>query len=238
MAIFLRHFVFKHPLFKAQRTAGGVRWDQSVYYLWWEFLRRHEGYKRTCASAGAGKYERLYAHFGDVHATTFKSWWSESDRGARLFAEPSVPLTVEAIELSDLPKLQEYWSEDLLVIAVPLTLRKRFIERRIKVLLKARHTRKRGQRTWKESRAMYPIRAQFKLHTLRTALKVYDMRRENPRMRLWEIAQSLRFTTTLDPDEVQRGEGVSKKAVMSVAVSKKLRQARQIIENVGRGRFP
>lgn len=62
-------------------------------------------------------------------------------------------------------------------------------------------------------------------------------------MTQWQIAQELRFTTTLKPNELGKGglyesEITDKKAVMSVAVSRKLRQAKQIIENVGNGRFP
>lgn len=239
MPLFLRHFMFKHPLFRKAETGSGVRWDESVYYLWWEFLRRHEGYKRTCADTGAGKHAKLYADFGDVHATDFRAWWTKGDRGARLFAEPAMPMSVEAVNLSDLERLRDHWSdESLLVIAVPLMLRKRFIERRISELLRARHTRKRGQRQYRESRALYPIATQFNPHNLRTVLKVYDLHTAQPSLKLWEIAQAVKFTTTLDDDERARGEGVNKKAVMSVAVSRKLRQAREIIENVGKGRFP
>ena len=41
-AILRRHFSSKHPLFRASESDTGVKWQDSVYYLWWEFLRRHE----------------------------------------------------------------------------------------------------------------------------------------------------------------------------------------------------
>ena len=31
-------------------------WQCSVYYYWWEYLRRHEGYKRTCALTDVRTY--------------------------------------------------------------------------------------------------------------------------------------------------------------------------------------
>ena len=58
---FRRHFAFKHPLFRQEQSTSGVQWDNSVYYLWWEFLRRHDGYKETCENGGKGKYAKLYA---------------------------------------------------------------------------------------------------------------------------------------------------------------------------------
>ena len=94
---FPRHFAFAHPLFRQKQSTSGVRWDNSVYYLWWEFLRRHDGYKKTCENGGNGKYAELYADFGNVHEGTFKEWWTKDGRGARLFAEPPLPNSVAAL---------------------------------------------------------------------------------------------------------------------------------------------
>lgn len=55
--------------------AGAEGWKCSVYYYWWEYLRRHDGYKRTCERGGTGKYAALYKSFGDVHASSFTDWW-------------------------------------------------------------------------------------------------------------------------------------------------------------------
>jgi len=95
---FQHHFTFRHPLFRRQRSASGEWWQNSVYYLWWEFLRRHEGYRRTCENAGNGKYAKLYADFGNVHGVTFKEWWTKHARGARLFSEPPLPTSVIALD--------------------------------------------------------------------------------------------------------------------------------------------
>jgi len=34
-------------------------WKCSVYYYWWEYLRRHEGYRQCCAQGGKGEYAKL-----------------------------------------------------------------------------------------------------------------------------------------------------------------------------------
>lgn len=95
----------------------------------------------------------------------------------------------------------------------------------------------------KDSRAMYKITNQFNLHSLQVVLAVYDLKKANPKMKLWEIAQQLRFSSTLNPDEFELGgqmaSGViGKKNTMSVAASRKLYIARSIIDGVGRGVFP
>ena len=106
---FQRHFSFKHPLFRARRSTSGDWWENSVYYLWWEFLRRHDGYKRTCENGGKGEYEKLYADFGNVHEGTFREWWTKNDRGARLFAEPPMPSSVRALTPKEIKELPEGW---------------------------------------------------------------------------------------------------------------------------------
>jgi hypothetical protein len=242
---FPRHFAFAHPLFRLERSASGERWDSSVYYLWWEFLRRHEGYKKTCENGGDGKYAELYADFGNVHEGTFKEWWTKGGRGARLFAEPPLPNSVAALTSKEIDALPEDWdSGSLLMVAIPLNLPKRFIQQRLRKLLARHHKRKRGQRTFKESRALYPIAGQFNVHSLKKMLELYDLEQSQPDMRQWQIGQRLQLGGTLTKDELNGERGrqnpvaVAKKNALAVAANKKLKHARSIIEGVGRGVFP
>lgn len=235
---FQRHFTFKHPLFKRQRSASGEWWEHSVYYLWWQFLRRHEGYKKTCEIGGKGKYAEVYADFGNVHGMSFREWWTKGDRGARLFSEPPLPNSIVVLKPTDIDALSEGWNGGaLLVAAIPLALRKRFILQKFNALLRKHHTRRRGQRTFRESQARYPIAAQFNRHSLKKILDAYDLHQAQPELRLWQIAQKLALGTKLTTDDTP-AERVHKKNVLSVAASKKLKQAKNIIDGVGRGIFP
>lgn len=54
---------------------GAEEWKCSVYYYWWEYLRRHEGYRATCLADGQGEHEELYRWFGNVHEGDFHDWW-------------------------------------------------------------------------------------------------------------------------------------------------------------------
>ena len=173
---FQRHFTFKHPLFKRQRSASGEWWENSVYYLWWEFLRRHEGYKKTCESGGKRRYAKLYEDFGNVHGVTFREWWTKGDRGARLFSEPPLPNSIVMLNPTDIDALSESWKGgSVLVVAIPLALRKRFILQKFDALLRKHHTRRRGQRTFRDSQALYPIFAQFNRHSLKKIIDAYDL---------------------------------------------------------------
>jgi hypothetical protein len=235
---FQRHFTFKHPLFKRQRSASGEWWENSVYFFWWEFLRRHEGYKRTCEGGGNGKYAKLYSDFGNVHGVTFKDWWTQGSRGARLFSEPLLPSGMVELGPDDVPQLLDSWrSGTVLVVAIPLALRKRFVLRKFNALLSKHLTRRKGQRTFRDSKALYPIAAQFSLNSLKKILATYDLRQSQPDLTLWEIAHKLALGTRLTSDDTP-AEKVHKKSVLSVAASKKIAAARKIIDGVGRGIFP
>jgi hypothetical protein len=240
-----RHFTVRHPLFQQKESKSGIWWEKSVYYLWWEFLRRHDGYKETCENGGNGKYAELYADFGNVHEGTFKEWWTKDGRGARLFAEPPMPNSIAALTSQEIEALPDDWdARSLLIVAIPLNLPKRFIQQRLSKLLTRHHTRKRGQRTFKESRALYRIAAQFNVHSLKKMLDLYDLEQLQPDMRQWQIGQQLSLGATLTEDELNGGRGtknpaaVAKKNVLAVAANKKLKHAKSVIEGVGRGVFP
>src|SRR5579862_8349459 len=83
-----RHFASKTPQFGAYPIDSQENGDNSLYYYWFQFLRRHEGYRKTCEAGGVGEFSGLYEDFGDVHAVTFQKWWSMDERGAKLFGEP------------------------------------------------------------------------------------------------------------------------------------------------------
>ena len=52
-------------------------WQCSVYYFWYEYLRRNEGYEQTCLNDGIGLCAEEFVTFGDAHALDFGQWWGE-----------------------------------------------------------------------------------------------------------------------------------------------------------------
>ena len=238
-----RHFQYQHPRFgsgRKPRPPSG--WERSVYYWWWEYLRRHVGYRRCCERGGVGAYSALYRDFGDVHATDFKAWWSSSvggrERGVVLFAEPNAPLELREIGSSD--EWDTSWSaETVLVAAVPLSQSKRHLQRRFAALLAKRHKGRRGRPNTKTSAAKYPVYRKFSVPALRQMLAVYDLRKAEAGLTLAEIGQRLRLVKRAMPSKGDTPkDAAAKRNVLNTTVGRYLKHAAAIIANTGRGNFP
>lgn len=157
---------------------GAETWQCSVYYFWWEYLRRHVGYKHCCERGGKGEYKALYADFGDVHANNdFWSWWRTHNH---LFAEPP------ARQLRKLSGFETHKMEtDTLHIAVPLEVRMPYLVAAFRKLLKANAAEvKQAQSV---SRALYPVYAKPNLGSLHQTLVFWDVYVEHPSLKLHEL---------------------------------------------------
>ncbi len=113
------HFAYAWPVKDPKRSKRKLPpppfpeaepWQCSVYYYWWEYLRRHEGYKRTCAQGGRGRYAKLYEDFGNVYAGEFWDWWRAHNW---IFAEPPIRQVSAAVA-------GEQGDDHTLIIKVPL----------------------------------------------------------------------------------------------------------------------
>ncbi len=239
-----RHFAHPNPRFGTKNKPAPISaWQKNIYFLWFEYLRRNEDYKRTCESGGIGKCADLFEDFGDVHAQDFKAWWSFNDRGAVLFAEPPTPSIREikdAVVIST-PK------DRTLVLEIPLDLPSTHLVKRFKEILDKHHTGKQGVKaiTAKSSQAMYPtVTDRIAIDFLQIALKVWDARKADPKKPLWLLGQELKLSpqnhVKLDKEgKIPRGGHVAnQKAILAATTSRYLRKAEATIKNVGMGRFP
>jgi len=238
---FPRSFAARHPLFRAKYSDTGIWWENSAYYLWWEYLRRHEGYKKAISTKRKGQYLNLFNDFGDIHTSDFKTWWTTGERGAVLFSEPPAPTRV--ISLTDeqaLELIQSGRDERTLLVAIPLDYRRRTITKSLSKILSDNHSRKRGEKRVKFSRAKYPLHHAPDVSALKSTLACYDLKLQNPSMPLWQIAQIAGVSRGLTQAELEGSGGhvADKKASMTAGVSRKLKYAAKLIEGVGKGIFP
>ena len=216
-----------HPAFKKD-------WQRSVYYFWWEYLCRHEGYRGCCERGKRGKYAKLYRDFGDVHAISFVDWWEE--KGLELFGEPRPP-EVEVVTSARKPLKDGYIRLD---ISLELAARTR-IKQIKEVLPPPTSTGGRGGKYI--SRAKYEVVAKPVIATLGKTLLVWDMRKAHPEMALWEIYDACRDRGDLPRDSSRsqkhtRGAGRgSDRPAKSTVVSRHLRIAQQYIDNIVTGKF-
>ena len=239
-------FRAQYPVFGKASAPLPISYQQrSPYYWWWEFLRRNEAYLACCEAGGTGELAWLYADVGDVRHDTFKAWWSAGERGAKLFGEPVLPVTLT--ELASPAEWQPDWSKDqMMVVAVPLAVSKRRLASYFAKLLKKRHKGQRGRTALKgkeTSAANYPLERNVSVNTLKVQLAVYDAvkasRSVGPKRTLAEIGEALKLVPSAMPKPgdtaAQRSD---KRNVMGAVVSRYFRQAQAIIANTAKGRFP
>lgn len=228
-----RNFLFQHPRFGTKAKPRPEKdWKGTAYYLWWEYLRRHEGYKRCCERGGGGRYGGLHADFGNVHGVSFKDWWQR--RGALLFCEP---LEMNVHEVGDGEDLRSLDRKRVGVLVVPLHMRKGYLVKAFKRFLDRRHQPEAIKKR-RVSRARYPIAGRTPVtKALNKTLAVYDTRLRMPNAKLWEIAEANEIGTRLsrranplDLPDIRRSQ--------TVQVARYLQHARGYIANAGLGRFP
>jgi hypothetical protein len=216
--------------------SGAPEIQCNVYYWWWEYLRRHSGYKRTCEQGGRGKCSKLYRDFGDVHAPEFWEWWRQHNY---LFAEPKPRQVEEADRVSDDPMT--------LTVQIPLENKQSLSMQQIKRLLEPRLRASKQRKT--ESRALYPVATKPVLPSIYMHLKVWDAKQANPAATDIEIADIAevpvnRLVDGMTERFVKEGTaGYDKyhrviRRRKQLAVQRHLRIAEQYIENVGKGYFP
>lgn len=228
-------FAYKHPTFGRSKAVKATDpFKNSIYYLWWEFLRRSDTYKKCCMSGGRGKLRNLYEDFGDVFTPDFKTWWQTGDRGARLFAE-RLPPRMSLIDEMPAPAI----ADQVLVLQVPLVMSKRTLSVEFQKILKVHHAGKRGKRNNVNSTARYRVTGHIDTDALQKCLRVYDMKIANPQMKLWEVAQkckAIQGESRIKSTD-SSGEITNKKLILSNTTNRLLKKAKTIIQNVENGRF-
>lgn len=232
-----RHFPYQHPVFgTAARPAPSSKWNRTVYYWWWAYLKRNVPYLKTCENGGDEPCGSLYRDFGDVRGEDFKAWWSEDGRGARLFAEPRAEDSVRVLEQGE----EALSRDEALTISLPLNLPKKTLEAHVKRLLAVHHKGQRGKQYAKQSRARYKVQGQPNVPALALGLAVWDMRQERPDLALWEIGDrvpGLLKTQRIKPGDDDHDLTVKKRALAAV-VSRYLKRVKLQIEGAGIGVFP
>lgn len=231
-----RHFAYKHPTFGRDKAGPVSNWKNTVYFYWWEYLRRNALYLQTCECGGAGPCADLYKDFGDVRGADFKAWWTEDGRGVRLFAEPRADDMVRVLEEGE----AAISPGEALTISLPLSFPKRLLERRIKELLAQHHTGARGKQYAKQSRALYRVEGQPNVPALEMGLTVFDLRGTLPDLALWEIGAripKLSASQKIKPGD-SPSERLDKRRVLSATVSRYLKRVKAAIDRAGEGVFP
>ncbi len=207
-----------------------------MYFWWWQYLRRNKDYLKCCDRGGAGPLSKLYKDFGDVRTDDFRKWWMDGGRGAHLFAEPQAEDSIRVLEIGQ----AALDPSEAFTVSIPLYLPKKTILRRFKELLDDRHQGKRGHQLAKRSKARYRVKGQPNVPAMKQALEIYDFKKSNPTLKLWEIGNSIPKLQM--GNKISAGDTASviadKRNVLAATVSRYLRRAEKSIKNTVIGTFP
>ena len=153
-------------------SVKGVPTTDSIYYLWFEYLKRSEKYKTACANNGKGM-AKLYKDFGNIfeHESVegFWSWWNE--KGQYLFG---IEATQEIVEFDSADGVVGY--EDYKLIAIPKNITATTIKKRLNKLV---DDMKSELKPTAEQTPKYSI-AQTKVdvESLKSCLMAYDLKQK------------------------------------------------------------
>ena len=153
-------------------SVKGVPTTDSIYYLWFEYLKRSEKYKTACANNGKGM-AKLYKDFGNVFEYVgvegFWTWWNE--RGQYLFG---IEATQEIVEFDSADEVVGY--EEYKLIAIPKNITATTIKKRLNKLV---DDMKGELKLTAEQTAKYSI-AQTKVdvESLKSCLMAYDLKQK------------------------------------------------------------
>jgi len=235
----------------------------SPYYWWWAYLKRNADYIKCCENNGKGKLAKLYKDFGDVRDDEFYLWWKGNEaewekhsdesknrwlnqKGQYLFAEMRPP--VKVTKLNNASEWQDEWKdEEVIVLAVNLSIGKRNLQKMFSNVLDKEHKGKKGRAALAtiESTAKYPLHRNYTTHNLETMLMVYDAWYKNSQLPkaeqvpLWKIGDDLKlvYDAISHKDDLPT-DRTAKHNVMASTVSRHLKKAKVIIANTAKGEFP
>jgi len=232
-----RHFPYQHPTFGTnEKPKPKEFWENTVFYLWWCYLKRSSNYKLTCDAEGKEGLVELYKDFGDVRGDCFKDWWIQDNRGVKLFGEPIQENTVRVVNKDEI----NMFDDEQLLFTIPLNLPQKHIHERLKKIISTHHKGKRGRQNAKSSKALYRFTGQPNIQGMKNALKVFDFLTANPSSKLWEVGRIFpQFQMELLENE-KNGVKTSYdfKRKIEATVSRYKRKAYSSIKNVEQGKFP
>ena len=206
----------------------------SIYYLWWAYLKENTDYIKYCECKIGDVFKKIYTDFGDIRDNDFFSWWKKTGRD--LFRERELDPIRRIHSVSE-------WSQadGSMIIRVPPTrdlkrLTAEF-EKFLKNEMEGRPREEMGEGPH------YPISGNPNIQALYKQLFLYQLKGRNPDWSHEKLSAYMDMVELgLTPNEndfapkLNNPESV-RQAIRS-DISRKLKRAKTLITNVGKGHFP
>lgn len=212
----VRYFPKPQPLSPNTKTwvdSGGVRWEKdkrarggrrevkgtwctdSIYYLWFEYLKRSKKYKKACGyevkmtkdeqkaykkwrafkgTKTRKSTEKILSDFGDIHAYEgvdgFWDWWKE--RGQYLFGIEPINQLESFASVADVNSIADKVEDGTFkLVAIPTNIKMGTIKRRLNKLLKEMTVTPTDEQT----AAYFIEQPKIDVKSLRSCLLAYDL---------------------------------------------------------------
>lgn len=210
---------------------------KSLAFWWYRCLQLSAPFMQCCEAEGRGACADLYGDMGDVRLP-FARWWVRYGRKA--FAERGKlkdVLKIETFKQAD----DQIDQVDRLVLSIPLTMRKTTAVRKVSKLLAEAHAMRDPVDIWKASTAKRMIiKNKLRQKTIQQLLRLWELRQQDPDLSLYELGKQAGIELDLLARDTQ-GEQITEameRRRMTIAVSRQLLQARNLIANAAQGVFP
>jgi hypothetical protein len=234
--------------YKWRKSLGkNLSWQASIYYYWWEFLRRSDAYANLYHRYRKADNQKdiledweveFCRDFGDVFQNNFHEWW---------LIHYKIFTKWETLRVDNWPdegeENFEFMYMDFSGNLAKLEIRDLY--RRINAIEPAGRIR-----IWyRGASCKYGVWGRYSLETLKTHLRVWDAKIANPNLHDAEIADlagvdvSPRYTAAEISRMKREGSGFASyerdlRRAKQLAVQRHLRITRQYIDNLMKGWFP
>lgn len=240
------------PTFGSYAKPTPFKVEASPYFWWWYALSLNAGYRDACGRGGRG-YEAVFGDFGDIcfegdRHKAFCDWWRKrvnehEELGGYLFAEPIADRGVKLVpDMSAALKALE--RDDTILVSIPITSQRKHIDRRLDRILKRHLTpvAARVVRSPSQSKARYRLNKPVVASALKKSFDLLDEKLKaeanGERVDNFELARRARVKVTEreKADEINTQENYRR--TVSATVSRYIKSATLMIDNVARGSFP
>lgn len=204
------------------------KFENSAYYYWYLYMREVGDY---------GPKHPLWEDFGDVQMP-FWDWWCA--HGEDIFATGEKSGVEELVSDDD---IQQARSEGAYVVRVDPDCTRDYLMFYFQDFLDEKGIRPTaGRRPHKDEVkfARYPFYQRPDVKSLRITLDVWKLRQQQPKPTLYEIGRKLRLNPSAVINDKKDTDAIKadKKNVMNATVSRYLKWATNIKENVAKGISP
>jgi hypothetical protein len=224
-----KYFPFSPPVFaklpEEIMNRFGVWFNQSIYYYWFEYLRRSKKYEFACKKNGVGM-EKLYADFGDVFKDSFDEWFATDiggvARGIYLFAYKMAQPTFEVSNTEQFGRLD---LNDYFVVAINKLANKKKTLQQVGRIWDSKWVNKKVNL---KTVLYLPNSNTHNINSLKEYLRIHDAKLLG--FKHWECvasARRLKFDAVIKED----------REYFNVIASKALKKAKKLIALTEQGQF-